>query len=541
MAQPQRTEVLLKEGKCNLATLAFQSGRVKSKKRAASLYAVPRTTLRRRLNGIRPKHETTSVNLKLSPHEEQSLVQWILDLDRRGFPPHIIDVRRMADTLLLARGQTLPPQPLGKNWASRFVQRQSELQTKWNRKFHSQRARCEDPVRIQSWFKLVQDTRVAYGILDCDTYNFDETGFMMGVAATSKVVTSSDTVGRATVVQPGNREWVTTIECINASGWCLPPFVILAGKLHQASWYQGLPPDWTIAVSDNGWTTDKLGLEWVKHFNRHTETCTIGAWRLLILDGHRSHATPDFDQFCTDNKIITLCMPAHTSHLLQPLDVSCFSPLKTLYGHEVAELARQSVYHVDKLDFLWIYKKIRGQALSDANARAGFQATGLIPFSPERVLSSLTVVRTPSPPQTEADSGATWTAETPHTTDQLQRQARLVRDMLRRQSNSPTSQAVRQLVKGCQLAMQSATILAEENTKLRASNHRQRQKRQQRRQYIAAGGVLQAQQGQDLVREADNHVVGGDQPESSQARTRAPPTCSKCHVQGHNRTQCRSI
>jgi hypothetical protein len=55
---------------------------------------------------------------------------------------------------------------------------------------------------------------------------------MMGVAATSKVVTSSDTVDRAVVVQPGNREWVTSIECINASGWCLPPFVILSGKLH---------------------------------------------------------------------------------------------------------------------------------------------------------------------------------------------------------------------------------------------------------------------------------------------------------------------
>lgn len=74
-------------------------------------------------------------------------------------------------------------------------------------------------------------------------YNFDETGFMIGVAATSKVVTSSDTVGRATTIQPGNREWVTVIKCINASGWYLPPFVILSGKLHQASWYKDLPHD----------------------------------------------------------------------------------------------------------------------------------------------------------------------------------------------------------------------------------------------------------------------------------------------------------
>jgi hypothetical protein len=167
----------------------------------------------------------------------------------------------MGDVLLAARGQDPPPLPLGQKWVSRFVNRQAELQTKWNRKFHSQRALCEDPVRIRAWFKLVQDTREAYGILDQDVFNFDETGFMMGVALTSKVVTSSDTIGRATVVQPGNREWVTMIECINASGWCLPPFVILSGKLHQASWYQGLPPDWVLSVSDNGWTDNRLGIE----------------------------------------------------------------------------------------------------------------------------------------------------------------------------------------------------------------------------------------------------------------------------------------
>ena len=162
----------------------------------------------------------------------------------------------------------------------------------------------------------------------------------MGIIATSKVVTSSDIIGRATVVQPGNREWTTAIEGINASGWAIPPFIILAGKVHQSNWYRDLPADWVIAVSNNGWTTDQLGFEWIKHFNTHTESRTKGVYRLLILDGHNSHATPEFDQYCTANNIITLCMPAHTSHLLQPLDVSCFSPLKRSYGQEVQELVR---------------------------------------------------------------------------------------------------------------------------------------------------------------------------------------------------------
>jgi hypothetical protein len=205
---------------------------------------------------------------------------------------------------------------------SRFDNTQPELQAKWKRKFHSRRARWEDPIKINAWFKTVQKTRQAYGILDEDAYNFHATGFMMGVTATSKIGTSSDTTDRATVVQPGNRDWTTTIECINASGWSIPPFIILSGKLHQASWYRDLPANWVSAVRDNGWKTDELGLKWVKYFNRHTEERTTGAYKLLILDGHSSRATPKFDQFCAEHKITTLCMPPHTSHLLQPLNVS---------------------------------------------------------------------------------------------------------------------------------------------------------------------------------------------------------------------------
>jgi hypothetical protein len=110
----------------------------------------------------------------------------------------------MADALLANHGQDAPLLPVGKCWVNCFISRQSELQTKRNLKFYSQRARCEDPVTIRAWQKLVQDKRQTYGILEEDTYNFDETGFMMGVVSMSNVVTSADTIGRATFVQPGN-------------------------------------------------------------------------------------------------------------------------------------------------------------------------------------------------------------------------------------------------------------------------------------------------------------------------------------------------
>jgi hypothetical protein len=126
----QRLQQTSREGRTLLASRALQEKRVTSQRQAASLYDAPRTTLRRRLRGTQPRSETASVNRKLLAVEEQSLVQWILDLDRRGFPPQVIDVRRMANALLAGRGQDPPPPPVGKYWVSRFINSRSELQTK---------------------------------------------------------------------------------------------------------------------------------------------------------------------------------------------------------------------------------------------------------------------------------------------------------------------------------------------------------------------------------------------------------------------------
>ena len=89
---------------------------------------------------------------------------------------------------------------------------------------------------------------------------------------------------------------MTVIKSVNSTGWTLSPILILKSKLHQASWYENLPADWVIGVSENGWTTDELGLLWLKEvFNKHTQACTVERYKDLILDGHESHNTAAFE------------------------------------------------------------------------------------------------------------------------------------------------------------------------------------------------------------------------------------------------------
>jgi hypothetical protein len=104
-----------------------------------------------------------------------------------------------------------------------------------------------------------------HGITLEDIYNFDKTGFVMGLVATAKVVTRAEMLSWPFLIQPGNREWVTSIECINSTGWVLPLYIIFKGKVYIKGWYQdtALPVDWRIEVSENGWMTDQIGLQWL--------------------------------------------------------------------------------------------------------------------------------------------------------------------------------------------------------------------------------------------------------------------------------------
>jgi hypothetical protein len=72
----------------------------------------------------------------------------------------------------------------------------------------------------------------------------------------------------------------------------------------------------------SGLTINSTGLDWIKHLKKHISTRTEGGYQMLVLDGHESHQSVDFEEFCKVYDIITICLPSHLSHLIQPLNVS---------------------------------------------------------------------------------------------------------------------------------------------------------------------------------------------------------------------------
>ena len=102
-------------------------------------------------------------------------------------------------------------------------------------------------------------------------------------------------------------------------------------------------------------------------------------YRLLILDGHNSHCTYQFCSFAEKNKIIILCLPSHTTHILQPCDVGVFGPLASAWKSEVNKLTLLGI-PITKFNLLEHYAVARERAFKAETIQSTFRKTGIEPF-----------------------------------------------------------------------------------------------------------------------------------------------------------------
>jgi hypothetical protein len=414
MSQRQEFNMEVKQEPVDEAIAAFREpDNHLNRREMATTYGVAYSTFKHRLNG-RPDHQKAAETLqKLLPDEEDTLVKVILHHLSRGFSPSLPMLRDWAETILKSRlGDNAPG--VGVHWTKRFLKRHDEIASAWSQRLAADRVTAVTKDRLVRHFDLFESTIAQYGILPEDIINMDEKGVSMGHADRAKVlVRRSKREIDKMVGHAGNRDWVTLIEAFSAGGEVLPPLIIFKGKLIQPGWVDlspgpGLPADTILAVSDNGWTTNEIGLKWLKMVLwKWVEKRRKGAYTLLIVDGHESHVSWEFVSFCSSNNIILMCLPAHTTHILQPADVGLFSPLQTFYGQYVDRISRYQHAYIDKSCFLGGYIEARKKAYTRENILSAFATAGLVPLDPEHAYKRL------PPPEPDDSSDRSVTPEPP--------------------------------------------------------------------------------------------------------------------------------
>jgi hypothetical protein len=121
---------------------------------------------------------------------------------------------------------------------------------------------------------------------------------------------------------------------------------------------------------------------------------------MLVLDGHKSHKSARFQEYCIANNIITLCLLPHLSYLTQLLDIRCFSVLKHIYRYQIKFFIKAYINYITKIEFFLVFHVAYNQLITIENTKTRFRRTSLIPFNPQVVISKLDIrLRTPTPPR----------------------------------------------------------------------------------------------------------------------------------------------
>ena len=154
-----------------------------------------------------------------------------------------------------------PLKPPGVNWAKGLERRRPELVARKNRPQDWSRYNIND--KVTYWFEVIGKELQNLAILPENTYNMDETGIMLSMLNSVKVLVGKNDV-RGYRGARVKRIMVTAIECISADGRCLDPMIVWPALTHRANWTTYPTPGWVYACSDSGFTDSYISLQWLK-------------------------------------------------------------------------------------------------------------------------------------------------------------------------------------------------------------------------------------------------------------------------------------
>lgn len=154
--------------------------------------------------------------------------------------------------------------------------------------------------------------------------------------------------------------------------------VFITAKNLYSSWAgHTVIPGTMYAATESGWMTTEVFQSWFECFLLRVHERPL----LIIFDGHKTHLSLPFIHMARANEVSVIKLPSHTSNRLQPLDVSCFKPLKNAWDKELVRKQRESGFrHLSKSDFVNSLCSVWEAALKPDNIKAGFTKTGIFPL-----------------------------------------------------------------------------------------------------------------------------------------------------------------
>jgi hypothetical protein len=356
---------------CNGILVSFRS--------VAREYDLNKSVLERRVNGKVAIDASSGRKPIFTLTEEKLLVEHLLRMASIGYAYDRIQFLNFVNKFAELKQTNFVTNGLTFGWFSRLMIRNPILTIRKAQDLDSIRSKSLTLEGLKLYFdnlktsvELVEQFSNSK-IHPKDIWNMDEVGFNLNQSRGYIVTNKKSKL--ANVIKNGDQTHITVVACCNAAGQCLDPYFILKGvrerKIFVANVIKKDLDPKAISMSSSAYVNHGNFLEWSAFFIKFCKYDS-NKWSLLILDGHTTH-TANYDalKYLYDHKVLVLSLPPHSTHILQPLDVSVFHPLKVHFKRQQAQFTLEARRKVTQDDFPLVFANSWQEAMSITNIKNG--------------------------------------------------------------------------------------------------------------------------------------------------------------------------
>lgn len=330
----------------------------------------------------------------LSKEDESIIADSLALLSEWGFPLDKLELRILTKSYLDARGVVVPlfkDNLPGRDWALSFLKRHKNVLTQRMCQNIKQKRAMTSRELLQEYFTKLKESLV--GIPDGNILNYDETNFTNDPKS-KKMIFKAKTKRPERIINYTKSAY-SVMFAITDNGMCLPPYTVYKAEALWDTWTEGGPPGARYNRTKSGWFDSASFEDWFFTIILPWAKSREGP-KLVIGDNLSSHFSTEVLKMCKQNNILFVCLPANTTHLTQPLDVAFYGPMKKLWRSILEQwriTAGRNKESLPKETFPKLLKKLMLELENNKvkNILSGFAATGIKPFSPERVLKKLPI------------------------------------------------------------------------------------------------------------------------------------------------------
>jgi hypothetical protein len=368
------------------AIAAIQSGR--KIREVGRSYNIPEATLRNKLKtNVNTKIKLGRKPVLFSSEQEAVIKSHVIKLANMFFGITPIELRRLA--YQFAEANNIKHRfdkelnMAGHDWLELFLKRHPEISIRKPEGTSQNRISAFNKTEVDRFFNNLLTVIEKNKFPESRIFNVDETGIST-VQKPAKILAPKGQKQVGSVISWERGKNVTVVCAVSAVGQFISHMFIFPRARMNSQLMRDGPVGAIYRCSKNGWINEVLFFEWLRHFQKHVKSSEEDPV-LLILDNHGSYISLEIYMYCRWHGIVMVSLPPHTSHKLQPLDLTFFGPLKNALNRECDVYLRS--HHHEKIthyELASLFNRAYLRTATMDKGISGFRAAGIWPIDPNK-------------------------------------------------------------------------------------------------------------------------------------------------------------